>query len=265
MSQDSDHPLAPMVRKLSLWTDLGDADRDQIFSLPYQRRRLDSGQYLVWDGDTPQNTCLLLSGFAYRHKSAGNGGRQIMSIHMKGDVIDLQNSLLGVADHNVQMLTAGEVALMPVQAVRDLAFRNPSIGMAMWYETLVEGSIFREWVLNIGRRDARTRIAHLLCEFALRLEVAEVGQATSYELPITQEQLADAVALTSVHVNRTLRKLEEDGLITRTKRNITIVDWKDLVKVADFQPRYLHLDRQNYQAPQAQVPTGLASRVTVAP
>jgi CRP-like cAMP-binding protein len=115
--------------------------------------------------------------------------------------------------------------------------------MAMWYETLVEGSVFREWVLNIGRRDARTRIAHLLCEFALRLKVAELADQTTYELPITQEQLADAVALTSVHVNRTLMKLEQEGLITRTKRIISIVDWKELIKVADFEPRYLHLDR----------------------
>lgn len=249
MSPNSDHPLAPMVRKLCLWTELGKPDCDEIYELPYQIRHLEAGQYLVWDGDTPQHTCLLLSGFAYRHKHAGNGGRQILSIHMKGDLIDLQNSLLGIADHNVQMLTAGAVALMPIQAVRDLAFRQPSIGMAMWYETLVEGSIFREWVLNIGRRDARTRIAHLLCEFALRLEVAELGQATSYELPITQEQLADAVALTSVHVNRTLMKLEQDGLITRTKRMITIADWTELAKVADFEPRYLHLDRQNFQNP----------------
>jgi CRP-like cAMP-binding protein len=253
MSRNSDHLLAPMVHKLGLWTEIDEADSEKILKLPCQRRHLEAGQYLVWDGDKPQHTCLLLSGFAYRHKSAGNGGRQIMSIHMKGDLIDLQNSLLGVADHNVQMLTAGEVALIPVQAVRDLAFLRPSIGMAMWYETLVEGSIFREWVLNIGRRDARTRIAHLLCEFALRLEVAELGKATSYELPITQEQLADAVALTSVHVNRTLKKLQEDGLITRTKRIITIVDWKALVKVADFQPRYLHLDRQNYKTPPASV------------
>lgn len=249
MSQESDHPLALMVRKLCLWTELGKPDCDEILELPYQLRQLEAGQYLVWDGDQPQHTCLLLSGFAYRHKHAGNGGRQILSIHMKGDLIDLQNSLLGTADHNVQMLTPGEVALMPIQAVRDLAFRQPSIGMAMWYETLVEGSIFREWVLNIGRRDARTRIAHLLCEFALRLEVADLGQSTNYELPITQEQLADAVALTSVHVNRTLMKLEQDGLITRTKRMITIADWKELVKVADFQPRYLHLDRQNFRTP----------------
>jgi CRP-like cAMP-binding protein len=138
--------------------------------------------------------------------------------------------------------------LIPVEAIRELAFRHPNVGMAMWYETLVEGSIFREWVLNIGRRDARTRIAHLLCEFALRLETADLGQQTAYELPITQEQLADAVALTSVHVNRTLMKLEQDGLISRTKRNISILDWPALVKVADFQPRYLHLDRPSLKA-----------------
>jgi CRP-like cAMP-binding protein len=251
MADNAEHALAPMVRKLSLWGPLTDADRESILSLPFQRRTLDAGQYLIWDGDTPNSTCLLMSGFAYRHKSAGNGGRQILSIHMKGDIIDLQNSLLGVADHNVQMLTQGEVALIPVTAIREIAFGQPGVGMAMWYETLVEGSIFREWVLNIGRRDARTRIAHLLCEFALRLEVAELGHLASYELPITQEQLADAVALTSVHVNRTLMKLEADGLLTRSRRVISITDWKKLVKVADFEPRYLHLDARKFAAPSA--------------
>ena len=252
MSENPEHVLAPMVRKLCLWTELGPEDRDQIYELPYQVRQLDAGQYIVWDGDKPHNACLLLSGFAYRHKSAGNGGRQILSIHMKGDLVDLQNSLLGTADHNVQMLTDGVIALIPIEPLRILAFRRPSIGMAMWYETLVEGSIFREWVLNIGRRDARTRIAHLLCEFAMRMEVADIGRQENYELPITQEQLADAVSLTPVHVNRTLMKLEQEGLITRTKRMIRIVEWEAMVKVADFQPRYLHFERQNFQLP----PTG---------
>jgi len=243
MSEIPQHALAPMVRTLSLREALDDADEAAILALPFVLRHLNAGQYLVWDGDKPQNTCLLLSGFAFRHKISGTGGRQILSFHMKGDIVDLQNSLLGIADHNVQMLTAGEVAMIPVDAIRDLAFSNPNVGMAMWYETLVEGSIFREWVLNIGRRDARTRIAHLLCEFALRLEIADLGQQTAYELPISQEQLADAVALTSVHVNRTLMKLEQDGLIARTKRAIAIVDWDSLVKVAEFEPRYLHIGR----------------------
>jgi CRP-like cAMP-binding protein len=233
-----------MVRKLSQHRPLDQSDREAILNLPVSPRRLKPGQYLVWDGDRPQQTCLLLSGFAMRHKEAGNGGRQILSIHMRGDVLDLQNSMLGMADHNVQMLTAGEVGMIPVEAMRDIAFRHPAVGLAMWYETLIDGSIYRECLVNIGRRDARTRIAHLLCEIALRMEVAGLGRSTSYELPITQEQLADSVALTSVHVNRTLMRLEEERLITRTKREVTVIDWERLVSAADFEPRYLHLERK---------------------
>jgi CRP-like cAMP-binding protein len=243
MSNADPHPLALMVRKLELWNPLADDDRKALLALPFTERVLSAGQYIVWEGDKPQHSCVLNSGFAYRHKAAGSGGRQILSIHVKGDIVDLQNSLLGVADHNVQMLSDGRIALLPVEAMREIAFTRPSVGMSMWYETLVEGSIFREWVLNIGRRNARTRIAHLLCEFALRLEVAELGKLTSYTLPITQDQLADAVALTSVHVNRTLMKLQADGLIKRTKREITIDDWTELAKAGDFESRYLHLAR----------------------
>jgi CRP-like cAMP-binding protein len=244
MAENADLLLAPMVRKLAQHRPLDDSDREAILALPAVRRKVEANQYLVWDGDRAQQTCLLLSGFAIRHKEAGNGSRQILSIHMKGDVLDLQNSLLGLADHNVQMLTAGEIAMIAVEAMRDIAFAYPAVGQAMWHETLIEASIFREWMVNIGRRDARTRIAHLLCEIALRMEKVGLGHSTSYELPITQEQLADCTALTSVHVNRTLMKLEQEGLITRTKREITVVDWTRLVMVADFEPRYLHLERQ---------------------
>jgi hypothetical protein len=121
----------------------------------------------------------------------------------------------------------------------------------MWYETLVEGSIFREWVLNVGRRNARTRIAHLLCELALRMEGAGLGGHINYELPITQEQLADAVALTPVHVNRTLMKLQQEGLITRNRRMITVIDWKEMMSQADFEPRYLHIREQAGPVPAA--------------
>lgn len=251
MSENPEHVLAPMVRQLGVREELSKADCDAIFALPFSLRTVRAGHYLVWDGDKPQHTCLLISGFAIRHKMAGNGGRQIVSIHMRGDIVDLQNSLLGTADHNVQMLTTGEVAMIPVEAMRELAFSHPSVGMAMWYETLVEGSIFREWVLNVGRRDAPTRIAHLLCELALRMEGAGLGEHINYELPITQEQLADAVALTSVHVNRTLMKLQQDGLITRHRRMITVVDWKKMMRKADFEPRYLHIREQAGPVPAA--------------
>ena len=139
------------------------------------------------------------------------------------------------------MFTAGEIAMIAVEDMREIAFSRPNVGMAMWYETLVEGSIFRESVLNIVRRDARTRIAHLLCEFALRLEVNELGRQASYELPLTQEQLGDAVSLTPVQVNRMLMSLAADGLISSDKLTISIGGWKKLAKVGDFDPRYLHL------------------------
>jgi CRP-like cAMP-binding protein len=258
MSQFSDLVLEPMLRKLELWHHLEDNERHAVLGLPHTVRHLNPNQIMIWDGDRPQHTCMIVDGFACRHKVAGSGARQILSIHMKGDLIDLQNSLLGVADHNVQMITKGSIAAIPVEAIREIAFRIPAVGMAMWYETLVEGSIFREWVLNVGRRNAFTAIAHLLCELALRMEVAGLGKANSYQLPLNQEQLADAAGLTSVHVNRTLMKLEEEGYIRRNKRIIIIDDWQTLAKVADFEPRYLHLRRSD-QPPG--VPTTLRDRL----
>ena len=241
MTEFRDHPLALMVRKLDSRNPLGPDERAAILALPFIERNLAVGQYVVWDGDRSQHSCLLKNGFAFRHKLAGDGGRQILSIHMRGDLVDLHNCLLGVADHNIQMLTAGTLALIPMDAMREIALRFPAVGMAMWHETMVEGSISREWILNIGRRDARTRIAHLLCEFAMRMNLAEIGSHSRFELPITQEQLADAVSLTAIHVNRTLKKLEGDGFISRSKRLILINDWHKLVQVADFDPRYLHV------------------------
>ncbi len=234
--------LTSMVEKLRLWMPLSVEDQQAILSLPYSLKSLRAHEFIVREDDKPTHSCLLLSGYAYRHKVAGNGGRQIFSIHMKGDVVDLHNSILRRADHNVQAFTAIEVALIPVGAIRNIAASHPQVGQAMWYETLVDAAIFREWTLNVGRRDARTRTAHLLCEFSIRLAVAGLGDEGSYELPMTQEQLGDALALTSIHVNRTLKALERDGFIERTKRVIRIVDFKRLARIGDFNPRYLHLD-----------------------
>jgi CRP-like cAMP-binding protein len=234
--------LFPMLAKLQLWMPMDEDDQKAVLGLPHSIKRLGAGQYIVRDGEKPTHSCLLLGGFAYRHKVTSNGGRQIMSIHMKGDVVDLQNSLLRRSDHNVQALTNIKVAYVPVEAVRALAFERPNVGKAMWYETLVDASIFREWTLNVGRRPARERTAHMLCEFAIRLEVAGLGTQLDYELPMSQEELADALGLTPVHVNRTLKALQAEGLIERTRRSVLIPDWKRLARVADFDSNYLHLE-----------------------
>jgi CRP-like cAMP-binding protein len=127
--------------------------------------------------------------------------------------------------------------------------QHPRIGRALWIDTLIDGSIFREWIMNVGRRDARRRIAHLLCEFARRLEVAELGSTEGYQLPMTQEQLADATGLTPVHVNRSLKALEAEGLIVREKRHIKIPDWGRLRDISGFNELYLHLDAAAWQGP----------------
>jgi CRP-like cAMP-binding protein len=234
--------LEPLVRKLEYWEKLDQGDREALLALPFTVKTFEQNHYVVREFDRASHSCLLLSGFAIRHKIVAGGARQIVSIHMKGELVDLQNSLLGSADHSVQMLTAGKVAMIPREEMRRIAFERPAIGRAMWTDTLVDASIFREWIANVGRRDARTRIAHVLCEFSLRLKVAELGEHTNYEMPMTQEQLADATGLTSVHVNRTLRSLEKDGLIERANpRSITIGDWRKLADAGDFNSGYLHL------------------------
>jgi len=233
--------LAPMAAKLANWQPLPAEDREALLALPFRTISFRPQEYIVREGDRPQHSCLILSGFAFRHKTAGNGGRQIFSIHMAGDLADLHNSLLGEADHSLQALNHVQVAFIPVEAIQHIAFSRPAVGKAMWRETLVDASIFREWTLNVGRRNARTRAAHLLCEFALRLETAGLGERTHYQLPMTQEQLADALGLTSVHINRTLMGLAGDGLISRAHRSVRIEDWAGLAEAGDFDSAYLHL------------------------
>ena len=242
MSDPTQSSLAPMVRKLAYWGDLDAADKDAILNLPHHTKRIERLGYIAREREKTTHSCLLVSGFAIRHKVVADGARQIVAIHMKGDIVDLQNSFLGVADHSVQVLTDAMIALIPREAIKRLAFERPRVGLAMWFDTLVDGSVFREWIANLGRRDARTRIAHLLCEVSLRLKVAGLGKPTDYELPMTQEQIADCTGLTPVHVNRMLKALEADNLISRRNvRTVTIGDWRKLADAGDFDSNYLHL------------------------
>jgi CRP-like cAMP-binding protein len=234
--------LQLMVDKLAYRVPLSDEDRQALMSVWHQVRRLEQHRYVVREMDSASNVCVLLSGCAMRQKVLGHGQRQILSIHFAGEFLDLQNSFLGIADHSVQMLTPGQVAFIPVTEIDRVMSERPNIARALWVDSLVDSAIFREWIANVGGRDAKTRVAHLLCEFSLRLKVAGLGEIDHYEIPMTQEQLADATGLTAVHINRTLKSLEADGLIVRTSpRAVTIGDWRRLAEVGDFQSAYLHL------------------------
>ncbi len=237
--------LEPLANKLAYRVKLDGEDRKALLALPFTVKAMERSHFVVRERELATQSCVMLSGYSIRSKLTATGMRQIVAIHMKGEVVDLQNSLLKVADHSVQMLTSGKVAMIPREAIIQLTLERPKIGHAMWIDTLVDGSIFREWITNVGRRNARTRIAHLLCEFSLRLKLAGLGHDNNYELPMTQEQLADATGLTPVHVNRTIRVLEAEGLIERsTPRAIHIGDWRKLAEAGDFDSNYLHL-REN--------------------
>jgi CRP-like cAMP-binding protein len=240
----SRHPLELLVRNLELRSPLPPEDRVAVLNLPYTLRTLEAATYTVREADAPEHCAVLVSGFAYRQKLTGDGARQIVALHIPGDALDFQNLFLDVSDHSIQMLTRAEVAYVAIKDLQVLARERQAVGHAILVKILVEASIFREWVLNVGRRDARMRVAHLLCELGVRLDVEGMAENYGYELPMTQEQLADAVGLTPVHVNRTLKALEAEGLIVRSKRSVSFPDWKRLRLVGDFNQRYLHLEPQ---------------------
>jgi CRP-like cAMP-binding protein len=231
--------LMPLVGKLQRLASLTPSDIEAIIALPHEVRTVENGRHIVRQGSKTERCSLLLSGWASRQRITLHGSRQILSIHIKGDFVDLQSALLGTAQDDVQALSTVELALVPRQAIVDLAFAHPAIGKLLWTDTLIDASIAREWVVNVGRRDARTRILHLMCELYERQRSAGLAPENGFELPLSQEQLGDATGLTAVHVNRTLMSLGRDGLFGREKRLVRITDLTTMKAQADFDDAYL--------------------------
>lgn len=235
-------PQDMLVAKLETRFALSESDRNVVRALACIPRIIPAQSYVLREGTRPMKCCLLLDGFAFRHKLAADGGRQIVGLMIPGDFMDLQHLFLREADHNIQALTRIKVAEFAGDDLRALALSRPAVAQALWVDTLIEASIARETILNIGRRNGPMRLAHMLCEFEVRLRQAGLADA-GYDLPMTQEQIGDATGMTAVHVNRTLKQLEREGLIVRVKRHLKIADWVGLQQRADFNPLYLHLDQ----------------------
>lgn len=256
--------LHPMVAKLARRHPLEPNQVDALLALPHRVARLERGKFLVREGDEATHCRVLLSGFAYRHKCTGEGARQILSIHLKGDLVDLPNVMLDAADDNIQALTEVNVAIIPAEEILALTSASPSIAKAMWGDTMIGASIVREWLLNVGQRDARQRISHLICELALRQENAGICERGQYHWPLTQEQLGETTGLTSVHVNRTLQKLRAEHLLRTSGRQLIVADWERLKAAGDFTSGYLHLGpaaSPSVQPGQARDPARAASLI----
>jgi CRP-like cAMP-binding protein len=242
----SSHANPPELQRLLLKLDsiaeLMPEDRDALTSLPLRLKSIPQDADIIREGDRPSESCLLLEGFCCRYKIVGEGKRQILSFHTPGDIPDLQSIYLKTMDHSIVALVPSKVAFIPHQNLIDLTRRYPRIAAAFWRDTLIDAAIFREWMVGLGRRDAYQRIAHLFCEMALRIKAVGLANNGSYDLPVTQAELGDALGLSNVHVNRVLMDLRKNKLISLRSTTITIIDWEQLKRAGDFDPLYLHQD-----------------------
>ncbi|HEY7638753.1 MAG TPA: Crp/Fnr family transcriptional regulator [Steroidobacteraceae bacterium] len=194
---------------------------------------------LAREGETAAHIGLLVSGFAFRCRVLSDGRRQIISYLIPGDLCDARNLLLPVATHTVSTLTAANVAPFGRETLLGLIERHPRIGQALCCLALVEELIAREWLVNVGQRTAIERLAHLLCEIFTRMRTVGLTDHGRCELPLTQVELADSLALSTVHVNRTLQELRRQGLVSLSGGMLEIHDFEALQAVAMFSGHYL--------------------------
>jgi CRP-like cAMP-binding protein len=204
-------------------------------------RTYEAREDIVREGDEPEVCAIVVSGMCCRYKVVGDGDRQIMSFHIPGDAPDVQSLFLKTMDHSLGTLDGATILHVPHANMFKLFDAAPRVQQRFWHWTLIEASIFREWIANVGARDAYSRIAHLLCESITRLKAVGLSDGATCELPITQTEIADATGLSSVHVNRSLQTLRKNGLISFRSGSLTALNWPGLVEAGDFDPAYLHI------------------------
>ena len=229
-----------LIRKLETVGGLPDADKDALNDLCQDVREFSARRTIIRQGDRPDYVHLVISGWAARYKLLPDGQRQITAFLIPGDFCDLHITVLKQMDHNIVALTPVKLACIPAEVMERLPLERPTLTRALWWSTLVDEAVLREWLVSAGRRNAYQALAHLLCELHARLRRIGMVEDHRFELPVIQEELADALGLTTVHVNRVLQRLKRERLIQILERKVTILDSKGLCAVAGFDPSYLH-------------------------
>lgn len=198
-------------------------------------------QSIVREGDRPHRSFVVLDGLACTSKLSASGSRQIMAVHVPGDLPDVQSLHLAIMDCSLSSISPCRIGFIEHKVLRKICEGSPAMAAALWRHTLIEAAIFREWVLNVGRRTATSRMAHFFCELVLRLQAAGRCRELTCNVPLSQATLGDILGLSVVHVNRTLMELREAKLISWKNGLLEVLDWPGLVEAGDFDPAYLHL------------------------
>lgn len=240
---NSKHPFVRRIESVSLF-ELSDGEREALTALPIHYAVYEAHQDIVVEHDQPGRCFAVLSGLTATYKTTLDGRRQVVAYHVPGDVPDFQSLHLKMLDFSIAAVTVASVGFVAHDALRALLQAQPRLAEVFWRATLIDSALSREWMLNNGRRESFPRMAHLFCELMTRLDTVGLVRDHACDLPLTQNELGDALGISTVHVNRVLRELRDSGLVTLSAGRLTVHDWEALVKVGEFDETYLHLQRK---------------------
>jgi CRP-like cAMP-binding protein len=241
MSLADPAPLQPFLDRLVSRSRLGAAEQRAILALPALPAQVRTNSDFVRLGERVDHATFVVSGLIGRFGQNRRGNRQITAVHIPTDMVDLHSVVMPEACSALQALTVTTILRVPHRALRDAARSYPAIAEAFWRECVVDSAVLSEWVVNVGRRDARARLAHLLCEMACRIEGIGHQVGLGFEFPATQTHIADMIGLTSVHVNRTLQALKSENVVAVQAQVVQILDWNRLIEIGEFDPNYLQI------------------------
>ena len=236
-----------LTSRLEAFTRLSTGDKEALAKLSKVTRVVAPRRDLIREGERPSYVHLMIDGWACRYKTLPDGRRQVVAFFVPGDFCDLNVYILRQMDHSIGAITRLAVSDISREEMDDLTTNHPRITQALWWESLVQHAIQREWTLNLGQRTAYERISHLFVELYMRLQVVGLTWNGTCDFPLTQVDIADATGLTPVHVNRTLQELRRDELIVLERKQLQILDLKRLTEVSMFNPNYLHLEHEGRQ------------------
>lgn len=232
-----DHPL---IAKLQRFGNLTQDDVELLSGLNEDVRSFSARRDIICEGEKPDHVHLMLEGWSCRYQLLPDEGKQITAFLLPGDFCDVHVTMFGKMDHSIGSVGAAKVAFISRELMLAMIER-PGIARALWWASLVDEAVLRKWIVNFGRRDSFERVAHLICELYTRLQSVGLATESTFDLPSTQKDLSDALGLTPVHVNRVLKRLREEGMMTFKRQQISILDVRKLQAAAGFDPSYLHL------------------------
>lgn len=233
---------SPLATKLTCFLRLSAEETAALRELAHRTKEVAAEQVFVHDGAITNHVFLVLEGFAYRYKLLSDGRRQILGFLLPGDFCNLDFAYDGHADHFVAAMQETRIGVILISDLSELRAKYPNVDKACSLALLFERSILRQWIVNVGQRNAVQRLGHLFCEVSFRMRaIARQNEDDSINFPLTQAAIADTIGLTTVHVNRSLKKLRTDGLIAFRSQCLTILDHDRLVDLSGFDEDYLRL------------------------